>query len=84
MRQSLAGYASKIPKGQIPDRSRDIVPANDDEVDTTAQDVLNWLTRPDNTEWLLYSTTSNRIQTSVAKRGYTIFDSIFLTAMGRC
>ncbi|KAK4251063.1 kinesin light chain [Corynascus novoguineensis] len=53
LRQSLAGYASNIPEGQIPDRSRDIVPASDDEADTVAQDVLNWLTRPDNTEWLL-------------------------------
>ena len=53
LRQSLAGYASKIPKGQIPDRSRDLVPTSNDDVNVVVADVLDWLGRPDNVDWLL-------------------------------
>ena len=53
LRQSLAGYASKIPKGQIPDRSRNLVLTSDDTVNVVVADVLDWLGRPDNVGWLL-------------------------------
>jgi hypothetical protein len=53
LRQSLAGYASKIPKGQIPDRSRDFVPTSNDDANVVVVDVLDWLARPDNVDWLL-------------------------------
>ncbi|KXX75712.1 Kinesin light chain [Madurella mycetomatis] len=53
LRKSFAGYASKIPKGQIPDRSRDVVPTTNDDVNVVVADVLDWLARPDNADWLL-------------------------------
>lgn len=53
LRQSLAGYSSKIPKGQIPDRSRSLVLRSDDDVKIIVADVLDWLARPDNVDWLL-------------------------------
>ncbi|KAK3896647.1 acyl transferase/acyl hydrolase/lysophospholipase, partial [Staphylotrichum tortipilum] len=53
LRQSLAGYASKIPKGQIPDRSRDTGLNSEKDVDIVVADVLDWLARPDNVSWLL-------------------------------
>lgn len=53
LRQSLAGYASKIPKSQIPDRSRDAGLNSEKEVDVVVADVLDWLGRPDNAGWLL-------------------------------
>lgn len=53
LRQSLAGYASKIPKGQIPDRSRDAGLNSEKDVDLVVADVLDWLGRPDNVDWLL-------------------------------
>ncbi|KAG7289879.1 hypothetical protein NEMBOFW57_006256 [Staphylotrichum longicolle] len=53
LRQSLAGYASKIPKGQIPDISRDSVLDSEKDVDIVVADVLDWLGRPDNVDWLL-------------------------------
>ncbi|KAG7289881.1 hypothetical protein NEMBOFW57_006258 [Staphylotrichum longicolle] len=53
LRQSLAGYASKIPKGQIPDRSRKLVSTSNDDVNVVVADVLDWLARLDNVDWLL-------------------------------
>ena len=53
LRQSLAGYASKIPKGQIPDRSRDAGLNSEKDVNIVVADVLDWFARPDNVSWLL-------------------------------
>ena len=53
LRQSLAGYASKIPKGQIPDRSGDAGLNSEKDVDIKVADVLDWLAQPDNVDWLL-------------------------------
>ncbi|KAL2142230.1 hypothetical protein VTI28DRAFT_1428 [Corynascus sepedonium] len=53
LKQSLASYASKIPQGQILDRGRDVIPTSNDEVNAVVADVLDWLARPDNTDWLL-------------------------------
>jgi hypothetical protein len=53
LRQSLAGYASKIPKGYISDRSRDAGLNSEKDVDIVVADVLDWLGRPDNVGWLL-------------------------------
>jgi hypothetical protein len=53
LRQSLASYASKIPKGQIPDRNGDAGLNSEKDVDIGVADVLDWLARPDNVSWLL-------------------------------
>jgi len=53
LRQSLAGCAHRIPEGQIPDRSRNHVPSDEDDLNIVVRDVLEWLARPDNADWLL-------------------------------
>lgn len=53
LRQSLAGCASRIPQGQIPDRCWNNVPGNADDLDIVVADVLDWLALPDNADWLL-------------------------------
>ncbi|VBB78499.1 Putative protein of unknown function [Podospora comata] len=53
LRQSLAGCVSRIPEGQIPDRSRNRALNTEDDLNLVVMDVLEWLARPDNTDWLL-------------------------------
>ncbi|KAK4233637.1 acyl transferase/acyl hydrolase/lysophospholipase [Achaetomium macrosporum] len=53
LRQSFAGYASKIPKGQIPDTSRNLALTSNVDINVVVADVLDWLGRPDNVDWLL-------------------------------
>jgi hypothetical protein len=53
LKQSIAKYASKIPKGQISDESRGYAVGKDGELDTVVAEVLRWLALPENTEWLL-------------------------------
>jgi len=53
LRQSLASCAIRIPKDQIPDRTRHSVLESQDELDIAVADVLGWLAQPDNVEWLL-------------------------------
>ncbi|KAL2195223.1 acyl transferase/acyl hydrolase/lysophospholipase [Corynascus similis CBS 632.67] len=53
LRQSFARYASKIPNSQIRDSRRNVVPTSNEEIDAAVADVLDWLARPDNTDWLL-------------------------------
>jgi len=53
LRKSLASYASKMPEGQILDRSRNLVLRSDDDINVMVADVLDWLARPDNVDWLL-------------------------------
>lgn len=53
LRQSLAGCANRIPKGQIPDKSRNAVLNSKDDLNIVVADVLDWLARPDNADWLL-------------------------------
>ncbi|RYP27937.1 hypothetical protein DL767_007464 [Monosporascus sp. MG133] len=52
LRQSIARCASRIPEGQIAERSRRRVLGSDD-LDTVVADVLAWLASPGNTDWLL-------------------------------
>ncbi|KAK4031668.1 hypothetical protein C8A01DRAFT_51327 [Parachaetomium inaequale] len=51
--QSLASCAAKIPEGQIPERSRNAVLSSEQDLKIVVADVLDWLSRPDNTDWLL-------------------------------
>ncbi|KAJ6114828.1 hypothetical protein N7486_000606 [Penicillium sp. IBT 16267x] len=53
LRQSLAGYAHRIPEGQIPDRSKKFDVDSGDSLNIAVADVLDWLGRPDNVHWLL-------------------------------
>lgn len=53
LKQSLASYASRIPEGQIPERSRDAVLRSERDVDLVVAIMLNWLADPDNSDWLL-------------------------------
>lgn len=53
IKRSIAGCASRIPQGQIPETSRASVTDGGANVDVVAKDVLAWLARVDNTEWLL-------------------------------
>ncbi|SPQ22632.1 1f99ae8a-4da0-4fc0-93be-a6c3ebe73771 [Thermothielavioides terrestris] len=53
LRQSLASCARRIPEGQIPERSRTAVLHSGEDLKTVVNDVLDWLARPDNSDWLL-------------------------------
>lgn len=53
LRRSLAGCARRIPQGQTPDRSRNLVPSSEDDLNVMVADVMEWLARPDNVDWLL-------------------------------
>jgi hypothetical protein len=53
LRHSLAGCVSRIPDSQIPERSRNLVLSNKDDLNVVVADVLDWLVRPDNVDWLL-------------------------------
>jgi hypothetical protein len=53
LRQSLAGCANRIPEGQIPDRSRNLVLNNEEDLNIVVADALDWLARLDNVDLLL-------------------------------
>jgi hypothetical protein len=53
LKRSIATCAIRIPPGQIPERSRSHTVESDSDVDTVVRDVMGWLARPDNTNWLL-------------------------------
>jgi hypothetical protein len=53
IKRSIAGCASRIPQGQIPETSRASVTDGGANAAVVAKDVLAWLARVDNTEWLL-------------------------------
>jgi hypothetical protein len=53
LNRSIATCASRISPGQIPEKSRSYIVESDSNVDTVVRDVMGWLARPDNTNWLL-------------------------------
>ncbi|KAL1835370.1 hypothetical protein VTJ49DRAFT_6917 [Mycothermus thermophilus] len=53
LRQSLASCAARIPEGQVSERSRKAVLRGEEDLKTAVADVLDWLARPDNSDWLL-------------------------------
>jgi hypothetical protein len=53
LKQSIAGCASRIPKGQISEISRAYNTENGSDVEAVVQEVIGWLARPNNTQWLL-------------------------------
>jgi hypothetical protein len=52
-KQSIITYASKIPEGQIPEKSRAFTSGNGGDPESVVTDVLRWLARPANVSWLL-------------------------------
>jgi hypothetical protein len=53
LRRSIASCATRIPPGQIPETSRAYTVDSTPNIDAILNDVREWLTRPDNTTWLL-------------------------------
>lgn len=53
LRQSLAACASRIPEGQLPEKSANQASESKDDLDEKVANVLSWLERPDNNSWLL-------------------------------
>jgi hypothetical protein len=51
--RSIASHASKIPPGQISEISRTYAGDSGTDVNAVVKDVMAWLARPDNTDWLL-------------------------------
>jgi hypothetical protein len=53
LQQSLARCAIRIPEGQIPDKSQHMVLGSEEDLHIAVADVMAWLARPDNVDWLL-------------------------------
>ena len=53
LKQSIATCASRIPEGQIAESSRAYSATGAGDVDAIVSDVMSWLSRPDNTDWLI-------------------------------
>jgi hypothetical protein len=53
LKQSVASCAGRIPEVQMAERSRTADLHSEQDLDIVVTDVLDWLARPDNTEWLL-------------------------------
>jgi hypothetical protein len=53
LKRSIANCASRIPPGHIPDTSRSYAADSGSDVNAVVRDVMGWLSRPDNKEWLL-------------------------------
>jgi hypothetical protein len=53
LRQSLAGCIKRIPDGQVAGTSKSLVLNSQDDLNIVVAEVLDWLARPDNVDWLL-------------------------------
>ena len=53
LKQSIAACASRIPEGQIAESSRAYSATSTGDVDAVVRDVMSWLSRPDNRDWLV-------------------------------
>jgi hypothetical protein len=53
LKRSIANCANRIPKGQISEKSRNYILSGEGDIDTVITEVMDWLSRPDNTNWLL-------------------------------
>lgn len=53
LKQSLARFASRIPAGQTPETSRMYAAGQCGDVDAVVRDVLDWLSTPNNSNWLV-------------------------------
>lgn len=53
LRRSLGRCASRIPKGQISERSRTYAAGGSGDLDVVIKEVKTWLAQPNNIDWLL-------------------------------
>ncbi|KAI9783465.1 MAG: hypothetical protein M1816_001347 [Peltula sp. TS41687] len=53
LKQSVANSASRIPEGQIAEASRTYRTGSSGDINAVVRDVIGWLSKPDNTDWLL-------------------------------
>lgn len=53
LKQSVASCASRIPEGQIAESSRAYAVTSTGDVDAVVREVMSWLSRPDNRDWLV-------------------------------
>jgi hypothetical protein len=53
LKQSIATCANRIPEGQIAASSRTYSATSNGDIDAVVGDVMNWLSLPDNTDWLI-------------------------------
>jgi hypothetical protein len=53
LKRSIARCACKIPQGQIPETSRTYAEDSAADIAAVVKDVMTWLARPENTDWLL-------------------------------
>jgi hypothetical protein len=53
LKRSIADSAFRVPKGQIPERSRIFSDGNRSNLDEVIRDFMQWLRKSDNTDWLL-------------------------------
>ena len=53
LKRSIASYASRIPQGQISEKSRTYSAGGSGDLDMVIKEVKDWLAQPNNTDWLL-------------------------------
>jgi hypothetical protein len=53
LKQSIANCATRIPVGQISEKSRNYTSTGEGNIDTVVTEVMDWLRTPNNTDWLL-------------------------------
>jgi len=53
LKRSIATCASRIPEGQIAESSSTYSATSTGDVDAVVRDVMSWLSRPDNRDWLI-------------------------------
>ena len=60
LKQSIAICANRIPEGQIAESSKAYSVTSVGDVDAVVKDIINWLSQPDNTDWLTIFNNVNR------------------------
>jgi hypothetical protein len=53
LKRSIANYANSIPEGQILEKSQNYILSGKGNIDAVVIEVVDWLRRPNNTDWLL-------------------------------
>jgi hypothetical protein len=53
LKRSIANCANRIPEGQISEKSRNYISSGEGNIDTVVTELMDWLERPNNTNWLL-------------------------------
>ena len=53
LKQSIANCATRVPEGQISEKSRNYILTGEGNIDTVITEMMDWLRKPNNTKWLL-------------------------------